>query len=323
MTNSLHTVMTFSLVGLLGFVGCGGGGGAQPPAMTMDTPPMAGLNPPPVADGYQRFMTPPIMLKPGESEQFIYWVTDPLNEAMDVVDVQGAQTAIGHHATLLATDSIQPVGSSAPSTPGDTIKTITLGGITSAEGTNVNLPEGLLFRVPPGHALMVQAHYLNVTRKEAIGQSYVDVKLAKADPTRTVARSIVIGSTSFTIPAHSAATVDVHCNIQKDLRLVMASNHTHEHATVIFSEMTLPDGTSSTVKKNDPWSPEFTVNPDFRRFPIDQPLLIPKGTDFHLQCNWMNQTSTDLKFPQEMCGFLGFGMFEHDVICEELGWQEN
>lgn len=78
------SVLKLSLL-LLALAACG-----DEPAPVTDGPPA----------GYVRFSPPPMTLAPGESGQWIHWISLPADEDRDVLDIQGYQGPGGHHLLL-------------------------------------------------------------------------------------------------------------------------------------------------------------------------------------------------------------------------------
>src|SRR5215831_7079533 len=103
------------------------------------------------ADGFTRYTTPSVTLQPGESGVWVHWVTPALDHDVDVVKVVGAQGPAGHHAILISTTDVEPVGTTRPWKNSDQLSLRLLGG-TGGEGIGdvFKLPPGVVFRVTKG-----------------------------------------------------------------------------------------------------------------------------------------------------------------------------
>src|SRR5205807_525242 len=113
-----------------------------------------GFNPPPVADGFQRFVTPPIRdIAPGTDDMWCQWIAPPADADHDVVIVEGLQSKFGHHVVLYATSVIQPVGTSRRCSDMNVLEIDYLGAIGGEGGATFQLPDGVVFRVKKGEAL--------------------------------------------------------------------------------------------------------------------------------------------------------------------------
>src|SRR5262245_30275229 len=107
------------------------------------------------------FTPPPITLQPGESGVWAQWLTGPRTEDQDVVSLVGMQSMGGHHALLFAMSEDQPVGTTRPWKDSDQLQTRLVGGVGGeGVGSNVQLPDGVVFRVRKGYSLVLQTHYL-------------------------------------------------------------------------------------------------------------------------------------------------------------------
>src|SRR5450631_3034086 len=110
---------------------------------------VAGFNPPPVAAGYKRYITPAVhQLQPGEDKMFCTWIEAPAAGDVDILDVQGYQSKTGHHLVLFSTSETSqdtPVGFSRECTTNDMVSVEFLGGVGAEGGGNVTeLPAGFV-----------------------------------------------------------------------------------------------------------------------------------------------------------------------------------
>src|SRR5689334_14049812 len=104
-------------------------------------------------EGYLRFEPTPIPLPAGSSGQWVQYVSAPLTEDMDIVDIIGEQRPGGHHAILYASPSVEPIGTTRDWRTIDQIADRFLGGIGGEGAEEIRLPEGAVFRIPAGYAL--------------------------------------------------------------------------------------------------------------------------------------------------------------------------
>lgn len=269
---------------------------------------VAGFKPPAPANGYQRFVLPPVMdVQPGDDLNYCQWVAPVSDTDRQVINTTGYQTPGGHHMVLYATTLNEPVGTSRICTTEDMLHISFLGGIGGENGADAtDLPDGLAFPVPAGSALMANAHYLNATDNVMDVQSVADVKFA--DPAKPLAPVgfFVTNWDQFTIPASQAYTSDAYCKTNQQLSFFMFSNHMHEYGMHVMSEVIHTDGTRTTLAHDAAWSKEMAFNPVWARWDVGSPMVVNAGETFHVQCSWDNTTASDLVFPREMCDGAGF-----------------
>jgi hypothetical protein len=277
---------------------------------------------PPLAAGYQRYETAPIDVAVGQSDDWAQWVGGPLDQDYDIIDITGAQSVGGHHALVYATVDAQPAGFTRFWKDEDQISTRLMGGLGGEGGASVNLPPGIVFRAKRGSYIVVQTHYLNASDRPIVGRTVIDMKLAPVDPSRRVASIMSMTSVSIDLAPHVETKIDIRCEVMRDLQFLQISNHMHEYGTTTFTEFVDPAGAAHMLKKDERWSGEWALNPNFTEFAVETPGLVPKGSTLHTQCAWNNTTEANVKFPAEMCVFFGFILSETDIYCTDGKWSE-
>ncbi len=262
-----------------------------------------------VPEGYVRFEPPMIALEPGTSGQWVQYVANPFDEDMDVVDIIGHQGTGGHHAVLYASPSIEAIGTTRDWQNVDQVVDRFLGGLGGEGAEEIALPEGAVFRVPAGQALYINTHYLNATDTAIEGWSRLDVKFEPANESRIAVGLFTNVTLAFEVtPGLSEATTS--CTLERDVNLVMFTNHMHESGVAARTTI-VPPGASSEAEpqviKDDPaWNYEWATNPNFERYTVSEPLHLEAGTQIETSCSWNNKTGRSLRFPDEMCLFLSF-----------------
>jgi hypothetical protein len=284
-------------------VGCGGETTSDPGAK------------PPLRDGYQRFEAHPTMLGAGRSTMIVEWVAPPFDHDVDVVDVVGWQSKAGHHAILYATSDQQPLGTVRNWQNQDQITSRFIGGSGGEGGAHVKPPAGVVTRIPKGFGLIMQLHYLNASPNDVMGESIVDVKLAEPSPGHRVASFFTSTNLNYEVAPGQTTILDVNCKLPADVPMLMFANHQHEMGTKAMTEQILPDGSHVEIKRDDRWQSEWTFNPNFTYKTIESPLVLKAGNILHTHCEWMNTTARPVKFPDEMCVFLGFFLGDQDINC--------
>jgi len=278
------------------------------------TEPPGGDGPP---EGYTRFEPPTITVEPGTSNQWVQYVAAPFDQDMDVVDLIGDQGPGGHHAILYASPNPQPIGTTREWTTVDQIADRFLGGLGGSGAEPIRLPEGAVFRIPRGYALYINTHYFNVTDQPIDGWSRLDVKLEPASPDRTAVGFFTNVDLALNLPPDQQTTRKIDCTVERDLDVVMFTNHMHEYGATTQTHVV-----GGNMIKDDPvWSPEWAANPNFERHTLDHPLHLAAGTTVETSCTWDNTSNRDLTFPDEMCVFLAFHLDPEDVGCVDSVWR--
>ncbi|MFT3692866.1 MAG: hypothetical protein QM831_06980 [Kofleriaceae bacterium] len=276
-----------------------------------------GFNPPPVADGYTRYITAPMEMQPGEDKIFCQWLQVPATDDVDVVGIGGYQTVTGHHVVLYSTSETQPVGENHECTTDDMVSVNYLGGLGQEGGSSTVLPNGYVFRQQKGRSLMANVHYLNATDSVQKVQSVIDLKLAPPSPDLKPAGMAVINYLDFTIPASTPSyTTDAYCTWPQDTSLMMWSNHEHEYGTSVYSEVIHTDGTKDMLVADTQWRAEEAFNPEWAMWDA-APRLIKAGETMHVSCTWNNTRTTPITFPDEMCDAVGFYQESgQQIVCD-------
>jgi hypothetical protein len=308
-------------IGALG--GCAGSGdsndGDSSSAATSSahTKQFAGEEPP---AGYTRYMTAPMELEPSSSGLWAEWVSEPLDRDMDVVDIRGDQTVPGHHALMYSTAIAEDQGFRRTWQDFDQLSTRFLGGVGGEGGEGVLLPKGVVFRIPKGHSLMIQTHYINTDSEPAVGESYLDVLLTEASDDAEVASIFSNTSLAIEVEPGTETSSEFECELAAPLQLLMFANHMHESGKKALTEVIMPDASERELKRDDAWEYEWTTNPNYTRTSAEQPLELPAGTLLRTRCTWQNDSDQTLRFPDEMCVFFGFTYGQTDLNCVDGSW---
>lgn len=280
----------------------------------------------PSNDGFVRYEPTPITLQPGESGQWVQYVANPFDVDMDVIEIIGTQGPGGHHAVLYASPTVQPVGFTRDFSQIDQVADRFLGGVGGEAGAEITLPEGAVFRVPAGYALYIQTHYFNAGTEPLEGTSRLDVKFAPASDDQIAVGMFTNVNLGFDIPANAQHTASASCVVERDVNLVMFANHLHEwgdSANTTLRAGGAAEGEETMLKDDPAWAYEWATNPNFDKHDIAEPVTIAAGTTITTTCNWTNTTNDNLRFPDEMCLFIGFHIDgTGDVACVDGDYRE-
>lgn len=268
---------------------------------------------PALEPGFQRLMASAVEVPAGTSNDWMQWVGGPTDQDYDVSEMKGAQSAVGHHAILYTTTLDNPIGFTRLWSETDQLTTQTVGGL-GAEGA-IPVPAGVVLRVKQGTYLVFDVHYLNPTEATQMGQTYMDVKFAPANPANVLASRIASSSLMISLPAHQTVTLDLMCKISRDLSLLRFTNHMHEYGRSALTEVIDPMGRTQMIKADPVWSSDWSLSPNYTFYPLEAPLRVPVGSVLHTRCEWNNTTDQPIAFPKEMCAFSGLILGDTDITC--------
>jgi hypothetical protein len=285
---------------------------------------VAGWTPPPVAEGYTRFLGPIIHgVTPGSDVTWCQYVSAPFDHDVDVLDTGGGESKYGHHIIAYATTKVMPVGTSRECLDADGLSLGYLGGAGGEGVTGVGkLPDGIVFRLRAGQLIMLNAHFINPSSETVDVQGYIDLKLAEPSPDRTPAGLFTNVGTTFNIPSSEHATHDAYCTVQKDLSIFLFGNHMHQWGSSIYTEVKRAGtDTVENIRRDDIWKKEYQFAPEITYFQKDQFLQLHPGDVVHTHCEWDNSETHSLNFPSEMCvGFSYYAPATVEIDCLDGEW---
>lgn len=254
-------------------------------------------------------------------ESFRCYYSDVITtEELSVVNASGVQVEGGHHLSVYYVDNERPVGledcTSAEML--DWHFVVGAGG-EGNENAQLQLPEGLAFRIPPGKQLLVQAHYINVTGEEMDSADEITIGLTDPSKVEAYAADFVIDDDRFEIEPHGELTTTMTCEVPQDVSLTLLLGHMHEQGKHFKLEKVDAAGQTLEVLYEEDWLPAYASHPPMLSFGKEEPLQFTKGTRLRQTCYWQNGTDQKLLFPTEMC--IGFGYYfpgTERVMCERI-----
>lgn len=283
------------------WVGCGGQGTA-PRAGTEDGPP----------PGYTRYQIAPVTVMPGETLLKTDWVGLPFDHDVVITDVRGLQGPVGHHVFIYSTSELRPMGTRQDGFPTNITDLQLVGGIGGTGGGILKAPPGTGLHVPPHRALIMSAHWINATTQPVTTSAYIDLKVEAPAPGIVIASSFGFPALDLDIEPGYDTAVQLICPVDRDIPLILFSNHMHSHG--IRARTELVHGGAVEVLKDDPvWNPEWTAAPNFERRPLSAPTALVAGDQVKVTCVWRNNGQTALHYPDEMCTFFGYYIGDRDL----------
>jgi hypothetical protein len=308
------------------------GCGAAPPS-TMNMPPgdtgqqSKGIVnwqvPPAPSNGVQIVLDPVKNLPAASDSEYCTWTDKILDQDMDIKTAVGFQSKTGHHVVIYTTGKMQPPGTTRLCT-NDDMATFRFGVGTGGDG-NTKLgsaaPGDLVFRLPKGSQIVVNAHYLNATPDIYDGRSGVNLLFADPGAKSIPSSPLAIVKTDLSIGAGATVT-DINCTFQNDLKAWLFLPHMHawgQHIDIVHTPM---NGTPTTLSSTD-WIPTYTFEPPLVQKDPSTPYVFHKGDTIAVHCHYENDTGKTIRFGQEMC--VGFGEIIDDtgvggLYCDNGDW---
>lgn len=261
----------------------------------------AGFAPPPMVAGETEFDSPIIpQIPPGSDITYCSYLDSTIADATDVIHYRVFGSLTSHHAILFAAKQSRPVDTHVCTEDDMTNGRFLAGG--GAEGvSNVDIPDGLAFRIPANTQIMIQTHWINATLNAVDGQAVAYITGVPSSPTRQTMDLFDVVNASFTLPAGKVTTATTTCTIKKDLQIFAIAGHMHEFGQHFDFTIADAGGANMQMLWSKDWAPEYQSAPPYTVFTTAQPLLFKAGQQVSAACTWSNLTASDISFPREMC----------------------
>jgi hypothetical protein len=297
---------------------------AQPaPSTTVATPPTT-MQPTAATPTATATPTASVAIKvpqvaPGAEDTQCVQIKLSNTEPVDIVKLHNKLSAGSHHFILTALNDqaapeqnltrCQGFGGAVTGAP------LT---ITQAHDDQVALPEGLGYRLNPGHVLHLEMHYINTTDAPIDIEATSDLFAGAAGSQLQPAAVMLIGTADINVPPRSM--METGPKFLKlpagmdDVKFFAITGHTHAHGTNVHVALASPEQTPVmdlyAPKVFDWEAPESTA--------LTPHVSVPKDGGFLLQCAWNNTSDTELTWGesarQEMCFFWGYYYPRKDVF---------
>ena len=278
-----------------------------------------GFDPPaPGPDGIQLIIPPIRGIAPGVDETLCTYLDYRTDKDYDIYNYEGFQSKdASHHALLYAVSQNKPSDTHI-CTEDDMLNGRYLAG-GGAEAPALQLPEGIVIRMPANTQLMIQTHWINASDQPVDGQAAFNLDVEKPDPSHVNSQLFTVVSTDFQLPV-GVGHAGTECTSQADMSFFLMGGHEHEWGTHVKLTYT-PSGGQDKVIYDQPWASSFQFNPPRNAYTKDAPFTVHKGDKLAIACDYNNNTGAPISFPKEMC--VGWGYFfpaDGEIDCVDGSW---
>ena len=282
----------------------------------------AGFEPPPLASGETEYDSPIIpAIAPGSDITYCSYLDTTIADETDVVHYRVYGSLTSHHAILYAAKQSRPVDTHV-CTEDDMVNGRFLAG-GGAEGvSNIDIPDGLAFRIPANTQLMIQTHWINATQSAVDGQAVAYLTEVPSSPSRQTMDLFDVVNTSFTLPAGKVTSATSTCTMKKDLNIFALAGHMHEFGQHFDFQVADAAGANAQMLWSKDWQPAYSSAPPYTIYGAAQPLVLKAGQQVSVTCTWNNSTGNDIGFPREMCVGTSFYFpaTDGEIDCIEGHW---
>lgn len=255
---------------------------------------------------------------PGGDVMFCSYTSFIVPDRLYLHDTRGVQSRFGHHVIMQYTTSPQPVGThECAANSLEAQQSQIIGG--AGEGAEVAYSANVVSEIPAGAQLIINHHWINTSDAPVEVQAEMVTVPPPADRSDlVVARAFIVQTTAFQVAPHVSSQASVHCELDRDVRLISVLGHEHEWGTHVRAERM---GSQPDVLFDHPYEPSMALHPMVRYFPLEAPYRIKAGDAVRLACNWNNTTDAPLRFPGEMCVLAAWQLgAAHDTMCFDGVW---
>lgn len=306
----------------------GGGGPTGPVPSVTDVPLMAGFDPGPPPDPSQGFqiITPIVTdIEPGASDEYCTYTNIILQQDVWLDATEGFQSETGHHIILYYGTDPQPVGTGLCTNSAMAEFNFGMPAAGGAGSQKFSMPGNLAVHLPKGAQLVVNHHYLNASAT-AVAQAQSAINVYYADPTvqHTLSSAMIILDTSLTVPVGSS-TYTIDCTVNQPYASWMYFPHMHNWGThITVTDTPAATGAAKQLISLD-WDPSYSFDPTPIATTSDPstPYMFNTGDKIHIECDYFNNTGSEMTFGDEMCVFGAFTVDTNSVgnmECDRGQW---
>lgn len=150
-------------------------------------------------------------------------------------------------------------------------------------------PAGVALRLPANSALDFNVHYVNRAPVNLSGEAFANLYTADRAQVQTIARSLNLANTSFSLPPRQRTTIRTVFPASVRTTVLGLTSHMHSMGERYEIRLRRANGSESTVYVNTDWE-----HPDFTNF--DTPLVLQPGDALVSVVTYHNVTDRTIGF---------------------------
>ena len=150
-------------------------------------------------------------------------------------------------------------------------------------------PPGVALRLPANTSLDVNVHYVNRAPINLAGEAFANLYTADRSQVQTVARTLNLANTSFSLPPKQRTTVRTVFPMSVRTTVLGLTSHMHSMGERYEIRVRRANGTETAVYVNTDWE-----HPDFTNF--DTPIVLQPGDALVSVVTWNNVTNRTIRF---------------------------
>lgn len=150
-------------------------------------------------------------------------------------------------------------------------------------------PAGVALKLPANSALDFNVHYVNRAPIDLPGQAFANLYTVDKAQVTTVARTLNLANTSFSLPAKQRTTIRTVFPMSVRTTILGLTSHMHSMGERFEIRVRRVNGTETVVYTNTDWE-----HPGFTNF--DTPLVLDAGDALVSVVTWNNVTDRTISF---------------------------
>lgn len=239
-------------------------------------------------------------------------IEQAFDQSYDITAGQGELSKLGgHHAVLSMVQSQRPEGTHVCNDDDMTNSRYLagVGGGDAGVGPQSTIPEGLAFRVDGHQQLMIQSHWINTTDKKIDGQTSFILSVTPPTDAHAIAQLFTWTSTNINVPDGGVGSTHTTCKLKRDMSFYRMGGHAHEHGTHVKMTLTSAAAGADPVDNvfyDHAWESSYAFDPPMLEWSRDQAFVAHAGDSLSIDCDYANNSGSEIVFPLEMCSGFGF-----------------